>query len=113
MIFFEILTFKALAASTVWFVGLYLSELYLAYSCIFSRCHEIIVCVKFWYHTGSFKKNVPIYLDIIIGNLKRQIIPTSSSIRIFTLKYTKNILKNTEEKSENRKFQFLALKTIL
>ena len=55
----------------------------------------------------------PIYLDIIIGNLKGQSIPTSSSIRIFTLKYTKEILKNTKEKSGNRIFQFLVLNTIL
>ena len=55
----------------------------------------------------------PIYLDMIIGNIKGQSITTSSSIRICTLKYTKEILKNTNEKSGNRIFQFLALKTIL
>ena len=54
----------------------------------------------------------PIYLSVIIGNLKGQSIPTSSSIRIFTLKYTKEILKNTKEKSGIRKFHFLAIKTI-
>ena len=54
-----------------------------------------------------------IYLGIIIGNLKGQSIPTSSSIRICTLKYTKEILKNTKEKSGSRIFKLLSLKTIL
>ena len=54
----------------------------------------------------------PIYLGIIIGNLKGQSFPTSSSIRIFALKYTKEILKNTKEKSGIGIFQFLAIQRI-
>ena len=54
----------------------------------------------------------PIYLGILIGNLKGQSFPTSSSIRIFTMKYTKEILKNTKEKSGIGIFQFLAIQRI-
>ena len=53
----------------------------------------------------------PIYLVIIIGNLKGQSIP--SSIRICALKYTKEIMENTKEKSGKGIFKFMALKTIL
>ena len=54
----------------------------------------------------------PIYLDIIIGNLKGQNFPTSSSIRIFTLKFTKEILKIQRKNQETGYFHFFTLKQL-